>query len=595
MDKREYLLSKVTIGDSIVPKRCTESYLIKNNLLSILDELVEPEFGSVSERIKKLKYGGGYCLVCNVRTGLHISGRGFSIYCKAHATESNKGKVAHNRKDVDIELIKKLYIEENKSIIEISKILGDVSNITIKKKMIEAGIEIRTHSDNQKIKAKKGISRSSIIQNNEKDIIRKYKDDGYTIASLSEEYGCNELTIRRLLVNNNIDIIRYPHEIGNLDNVKICYMYEEQKRSISNIAKEFNVSAIVIKNILLKCSVELRDKKETQSLSANRELRVIIDREELVNRYNNKEPMTLLAKSYNCNVETIRRFLLQEGVDLFHRKTEIEFKIQSLLDDLNIEYRINRRSILGGLELDFYLPTYKIGIEVNGLFYHSFFKGNKDKYYHNNKYEICKKNGIKLFQFWESDIHEKFPIIKSIIKNHCRFSDNKIFARKCEIMNLSYSDISKFCIDNHIQGSPSYNTKGIGLYYDNMLVSVLGYLKNKNDTVINRFCSLKGYNVIGGFSKLCNRLKGKIITYSHNDISNGELYLKTGFEFVSENKADMWVTDYKKIYNRQEFMKNKLKSRFELFDENKTEIENIIDNGYDIIYKSGTKKWIKYQ
>lgn len=482
IDKREYLLSKVTMGDSIVPKRCTESYLIKNNLLSILDELVEPEFGSVSDRIKKLKYGGGYCLVCNVRTGLHISGRGFSIYCKDHATESNKGKVAHNRKDVDIELIKKLYIEENKSIIEISKVLGDVSNVTIKKKMIEAGIEIRPHSDNQKIKAKRGII---------KPIIK-------------------------------------------------------------------------------------------------------IDREELVYKYSEKKiPMSILSKEYNCHEETIRRFLKQEKVDISHRRYNIEYIIKDILDRNNISYKLNDRKTISPYEIDFLLVDDGIGIEANGMYHHSLNKGSKDKFYHHSKYKNSIGNGLRLLQFWENDILDKSDIIENIIQSKIGSLEFKIYARKCYIVELDYISISKFCIDNHIQGSPQISTKGYGLVYNNKLVSVLGYVKNKEDIIINRFCSLKQHNVIGGFSKLCNRLKGKIITYSHNDISNGELYLKTGFEFVSENKADMWVTDYKKIYNRQEFMKNKLKSRFELFDENKTEIENIIDNGYDIIYKSGTKKWMK--
>jgi hypothetical protein len=52
------------------------------------------------------------------------------------------------------------------------------------------------------------------------------------------------------------------------------------------------------------------------------------------------------------------------------------------------------RGILNGKEIDIYLPDYNIGIEFNGLYYHSnLFVDNN---YHVNKSNLANEKGIKL-------------------------------------------------------------------------------------------------------------------------------------------------------------------------------------------------------
>lgn len=41
-------------------------------------------------------------------------------------------------------------------------------------------------------------------------------------------------------------------------------------------------------------------------------------------------------------------------------------------------------------------------------------------------------------------------------------------------------------------------------------------------------------------------------------------------------------------------MKHLLKDKLEIFDENKTEIENMLDNNFNMIYDCGTTKWVYY-
>lgn len=69
--------------------------------------------------------------------------------------------------------------------------------------------------------------------------------------------------------------------------------------------------------------------------------------------------------------------------------------IDWLKNNLDIKNIIEHdRTIIKPLELDIYLPEYKIAIEFNGLYYHSQISGNKDSNYHLNKTNLCQSQGI---------------------------------------------------------------------------------------------------------------------------------------------------------------------------------------------------------
>ena len=62
---------------------------------------------------------------------------------------------------------------------------------------------------------------------------------------------------------------------------------------------------------------------------------------------------------------------------------------------------LHNRTILAGLEIDIYLPDYKLGIEFNGDYYHS--SAFKDKYYHQHKSLLAISKGINLVHIWEHE------------------------------------------------------------------------------------------------------------------------------------------------------------------------------------------------
>jgi len=243
------------------------------------------------------------------------------------------------------------------------------------------------------------------------------------------------------------------------------------------------------------------------------------------------------------------------------------------------------------LEIDIYLPEIKLGFEFNGLYWHS--EKLKDKNYHSDKTKYFLEKDIRIIHIWEDDWSFNCNIVKSQIKNWLGKTDNKIWARKCEVVQLK--SVSNFLEDNHIQGIDQSSLK-LGLIYNKELVSVMTFnnfegRKRMEDSGWNlsRFCNKIETNVVGGASKLLkyfikNYKPIRIISYADRDWSIGNLYYKLGFNNINESLPDYKYVVHNKRVHKSNFKKSKLKYSC-------TEKEYITSIGVDKIWDCGKIKF----
>ncbi len=275
------------------------------------------------------------------------------------------------------------------------------------------------------------------------------------------------------------------------------------------------------------------------------------------------------------------------------RGTNLETKIMDLLDDLNIDYQVRVRHLIKLREVDFYIESKNIAIEVHGLRWHGERVGGKFKTYHLNKHNMCKDIGVKLIQLYEDDIcdEKKFNIIKSRLSNVLGKSSNRIHARKCKVEKINGSIAKKFLVDNHIQGyAPS--SSNYGLVYENEIVSIATFLPADKRVFINskqndclelvRFCSKLNFNVRGAISKLIKACQREtcldILTYSDLDWGYNTSYTKVGFEFIKESGPSFWYIKNNKRYNRFQFTKKKVKQYIENYNDDVSAYQNCLEN-----------------
>jgi hypothetical protein len=278
---------------------------------------------------------------------------------------------------------------------------------------------------------------------------------------------------------------------------------------------------------------------------------------------------------------------------------EIELR-NWLQNSFDLEYVWQDKQLLNGFEIDILIPSKKIAIEYNGLFWHSESSG-KSKWYHLTKMQKCAAAGIRLIQIFEDEWQNKKELVKSRLK-HILGEDlqKAIYARQCEIKQISFTESKKFAIAHHIQGAGTGHIC-YGLFYKNELTSVMDFAKlNKakgqkhkdGSYELSRFCS--NTRVIGAAGKLFARFVKEhnplyVVSYSDKRWNTGNLYQQINFEKVGSTLPNYWYTKGFNRYYRFKFRKDVLVK--EGFDPSLTEQQIMTNRNYHIIWDCGSDKW----
>ena len=279
-------------------------------------------------------------------------------------------------------------------------------------------------------------------------------------------------------------------------------------------------------------------------------------------------------------------------------EAEISEYVSSILPD-NTEIVLGDRSIISPKELDIYIPSRKIAIEFNGLYWHSEESG-KDRHYHQDKWLSCNEKGIQLITVWEDQWRDSPEVVKSMIRHKLGMSsDERVYARNTTVKEVPLDQVRNFCEAHHIQGF-TQGSAYLGLYdRGNTLVAVSVWRKNGSRLYLDRYCT--SATVVGGMGKLLKagkrwaREKGctHIITFSDHEVSDGGLYQKLGFTLNAEIKPDYrYVVDGKRVHKFNYRLK-KFRNDPELeYREGLSERELARLNGIPRIWDCGKTRWV---
>lgn len=279
-------------------------------------------------------------------------------------------------------------------------------------------------------------------------------------------------------------------------------------------------------------------------------------------------------------------------------QTKPERVITKFLKEKSIRFETGNRKILKSLEIDIYVPDRKIAIEVNGIYYHTYenliklrnLSPKQAKNYHRLKWILATEKGIRIIQFWDSEIINKKDIVFSIIGSALGLN-KKIYAKNCKIEKIGEKQAYEFFIENHIYNQPVL-AKNYALVFNGEILQVISIGKARfglDGYEIYRIATKNGFNVIGGTGKLIKYvLKDLAIKklYSYVDLRlfTGKSLEKLGFKRIKITKPDYYYTkDYINLVQREWFMKSKTGISEKLFAEK---------NGYKKIYGVGNALYL---
>lgn len=265
----------------------------------------------------------------------------------------------------------------------------------------------------------------------------------------------------------------------------------------------------------------------------------------------------IICPEHGLFSQVARNHLFGQGCPkCFRDKSTIErelfdFVREILPQDILVEE--NNRTVLNGKEIDVYVPTHKVGFEMNGLIWHSE-RFDIEPDYHLNKTLNCLKHGIRLIHIFEDEWLFKKDICKHIIKNALNCYDKIIHQELCEVKEVGYNETISFLEENHLRGSID-NDLSLGAYYNDELVEIMSFKRNNQDYEILRHCYCNNISINKNDSLI---LKYFVENYNPNTISilidkgydDDLIYKNFGFKFDNEIEPDYYFVESKIRFNK---------------------------------------------
>lgn len=283
-----------------------------------------------------------------------------------------------------------------------------------------------------------------------------------------------------------------------------------------------------------------------------------------------------------------------------------EKEIGDFITSLGVEHDANRQ-ILIGREIDILVPNVSIGIEFDGLKWHTEFFGKKNHKYHIDKTLQCNDKNYGLIHIFEDEYVNNKEIVLAKIKHILKkdYDLPKIAGRKIDVKEIYSNDAKEFLTKYHIQG-PYKSSVYIGGFYEGKLIAVMafknGNIKNENWELV-RFSTDYHYIYQGVASKMFTYF---IKHYEPNVVvsfadrrwtpwNNNNLYTKLGFMLESITKPDYRyynekVDKYKRVH-KMSMCKSILSKKYG-FPMTMTELEMARELGYDRIWDCGLFKYV---
>ncbi len=238
-----------------------------------------------------------------------------------------------------------------------------------------------------------------------------------------------------------------------------------------------------------------------------------------------------------------------------YQVSHAETDIFQLIKSTGLEAEQRNRTIIKPFELDIVVPSLNLGIEYNGMRWHTCEPGEhilKDY----EKWQKAKNAGYQLLVIWEYDWHNRKDVIKHWLLHKLGKASRLCGARQTKVGFPAHKETSAFYEHYHLQGacSPGWN---IGLRYKDRWIAMATFTKSaergvrlpKNEFYFARL-AFAG-QVPGGASKLFSEAirslnPSKIHAHSDNSYADGGVKKKLGFTPLEDLKPRyrIWHPDF---------------------------------------------------
>ncbi len=320
--------------------------------------------------------------------------------------------------------------------------------------------------------------------------------------------------------------------------------------------------ALTVKRVMLEDSRRARlDKlkqltpeeirKRLNSRASDLELLSDIGREYVRDRHRN-----LLFRCKLCGLEQ-RKSLLQALTNRCDscspNMSSGQTELVRWMEGLGVELSTCDRSLIRPYELDVVVPSAKLAVEYNGLYFHS--AEFKDKDYHRLKLDLAREAGYRLVHVFEDEWRDRAEVVRSSLSHALGLTARKLDARKCSIVEVDAKRRKEFFDACHLDGDARASWAW-GLEFDGELVACISvrrplHKKHSNKLEVCRYTNALNTSVRGGLGRLVRMAEKQckqqgiecLLSYVDTRFGKGGSYATVGFELQGSTSNRFWWTD----------------------------------------------------
>lgn len=407
---------------------------------------------------------------------------------------------------------------------------------------------------------------------------------GFTGCASATTCKCtkNKLSVKSIEYHHN----RTSEQIANSNAKRATSMLEKYGHAFNAQRPEVKAS-LTTSRLDPSISVKLNDIEWMQT-------------EYLVNQRSSVD----IAAELGIDYSTVLEYCRKHGFEIRARSnySRHELDIIDFIASLGIDASQSNRTVLDNKEIDVYVDDYKFGIELNGLYWHSYNPMSfphedafgKFKVKHLAKTLESSDAGVQLIHITDWEWMNKTDIVKSMIRSKLNVTD-RIYARKCKLVIMTTAEAKSFFNTNHLQGYIA-STYYIGLIYEDEIVMAIsaGHSRfdSNNAIELHRLAAKLNTTVVGGGSKLLKELKRlsgnvQIISYCDRSKSAGQGYLAMGFKFDRVTNPGYFWTEGNVVISRHKCNHKNLQKWLIGYDSTLTEFENMYNAKYRCYWDCG--------
>lgn len=470
----------------------------------------------------------GFCVVCGKEAKFKSMVVGYKKYCSIKCIQLDP-EIRNKRENT---MLKKYGVKNH---MHLQSTLDKIKKTNLERYGYEHNFKSKTCRENYK-----------------KIIKEKYGDENYNnyeqIKKTNlEKYGCecslNNETVKDKIKKTNLEKYGCENTLNN-DQIKNKVKQTNLKlygseQALSN--KEIHESTL--ENAFQAWLLKLQNK---------------IDNATIIKA--DKKDKFMVMKCHKCGEEFIiskknirkriaRKHLLCIYCNPIIKTTSIaEQEIFSFCKEHVDDFINGDRKLLDGFEIDIYSGSLRLGIEFNGLYWHS--EENLPNDYHYNKSKLATLKGINLIHIWEDQWLYKSEIVKSVLLK--LLGKSTIISSGTTTIKISDIDAENFFKENSLSENISGNVC-LGFFTDE-LVSVM-VLDNRNGWKLVGHCDKKNITVKDSFNTLFRKFINEYTPESVEYVIDRSLEIlyvpdcvREGFQFIDETDPDYQYLSYENEY-----------------------------------------------